>query len=174
MGFLLYNLATNPEKQEKVRKECQSLGKSLTVKDLNELRYLKACILESHRLTPTLPLFARNIFEDMTLHGYHIPAGTWIMWSAMIFKDQYPDSDKFIPERWIEQKKDICPFANRQFSHGPRMCIGKRFAELELLICMHKILTNFEIEWMRNEPMSLQMISLNVPEQPLDFKFKEL
>ena len=44
MGFLMYNLATNPDKQEKLRKECQALGNNLTATDLNELRYLKANI----------------------------------------------------------------------------------------------------------------------------------
>ena len=59
LGFLVYHLATNPEKQEKLRKECQSVGKKLNVKSLNELRYLKACIQETNRLTPTNAMFAR-------------------------------------------------------------------------------------------------------------------
>jgi cytochrome P450 len=73
MGFLMYNLAANPDKQKKSRKECQALGKHLTVKDLNELKYLKACIQETNRLTPTVPAFARRIRQDMNLQGYHIP-----------------------------------------------------------------------------------------------------
>ena len=73
MGFLMYNLAANPEKQDKLRKECQGLGKNLTVKDLNELKYLKACIQETNRLTPTVPAFARRIRQDMNLQGYQIP-----------------------------------------------------------------------------------------------------
>ena len=73
MGFLMYNLAINPEKQEKLRHECQALGKDLTIKNLNELRYLKACIQETNRLTPTVPSFGRRIRQDMNLRGYHIP-----------------------------------------------------------------------------------------------------
>ena len=46
-------------------------------------------------------------------------------WNAFIFRNQFPDPEKFIPERWLENKKEICPHAVRQFSHGPRMCIGK-------------------------------------------------
>jgi len=46
----------------------------------------------------------------------------------------FPDPEKFIPERWIECKNEIHPFAVRNFSHGPRMCIGKRFAELEIQV----------------------------------------
>ena len=73
LGFLMYNLATNPEKQDNLRHECQGIGKDLTIKNLNELRYLKACIQETNRLTPTVPSFGRRICQDMNLHGYHIP-----------------------------------------------------------------------------------------------------
>ena len=59
LGFMMYHLATNPEKQEKLRKECQSVGKKLNVKSLNELRYLKACIQETNRLTPTIAINVR-------------------------------------------------------------------------------------------------------------------
>ena len=174
LSFLMYNLATNPDKQEKLRKECQKFGKNLTVKDLNEVRYLKACIQETLRLTPTIMLNLRIIAEDMQLHGYLIPKGTLVTWNYMLFQETFKDYDKFIPERWIENKKEICPHAARQFSHGPRMCIGKRFAELEFLLAMHKMVTNFEIEWVNPEPLTLSQVFVNVPDQRMDFRFKDL
>ena len=52
-SFLLYNLAKNPDKQEKMRREVLSVvgpkGSPLTPGALNELHYLKACIKESLR-----------------------------------------------------------------------------------------------------------------------------
>ena len=174
LGFLMYNLATNPEKQEKLRKECQSLDKNLTVKDLNQLRYLKACIQETNRLTPTIAMNGRVIAEDMTLHGYHIPKGSMVMWNYFMNSETFPDHDKFIPERWIENKEEICPHAARQFSHGPRMCIGKRFAELEFLLVMHKMMNNFRLEWVNPERMTQSQVMVNVPDQSLDFKFNDI
>ena len=41
----------------------------LKVKDLNELRYLKACIQETFRLTPTISMLVRMLQEDVTLQG---------------------------------------------------------------------------------------------------------
>ena len=174
LGFMMYHLATNPEKQEKLRKECQSVGKKLNVKSLNELRYLKACIQETNRLTPTIALHARVISEDMILHGYQIPKNTLVVWSPMLFAEQFKDSDKFIPERWVENKKSFCPHAVRQFSHGPRMCIGKRFAEMELLIVMHKLMHNFDLKWVNKDPMTISQSLVNVPDQSLDFQFNDL
>ena len=46
LGFLMYHLATNPDKQERLREECMALGKSLTLKDLNGLSSV-CCLVES-------------------------------------------------------------------------------------------------------------------------------
>lgn len=52
-AFLFYFLARNPEKQEKLRKEIQSVvgpkGSEVTASVLRDLPYLKACIKESLR-----------------------------------------------------------------------------------------------------------------------------
>ena len=174
LGLLMYHLATNPEKQEILRKECQKLGSDLTAKDLNELRYLKACIQETNRLTPTIPIMIRPIVNDILLHGYEIPKDTVMFWSPFMFSRQFSDADKFIPERWIEDKKKICPFSVRQFSHGPRMCIGKRFAELEFLLFTHKLMTNFKINWVNAESVTLSRHIINAPDQSLDFQFIDI
>ena len=176
LGFLMYHLATNPDKQEKLQKECQSLGDCLSVKSLNELRYLKACIQESNRLTPTIALMVRLIPEEFNLHGYQIPKKTMMAWSPMLFREQFKDWDKFIPERWIDNRieKSICPHAVRQFSFGPRMCVGKRFADMELLIVMHKMMRNFDLKWVNEDPMTISQVLANVPDQSLDFQFNDL
>ena len=71
---------------------------------LNELRYLKACIQETNRIHPTIALHTRKIPQEFVLRGYHIPKDTVIALSPMLFGDDFPDADKFIPERWIENK----------------------------------------------------------------------
>lgn len=55
--FLLYHLATNPEKQEKLFREIQEeLGEEARVTEtsLTRLRYLKACLTESQRMLPAI------------------------------------------------------------------------------------------------------------------------
>lgn len=175
IGFLMYHLAANPDKQEILRKECLSIGPNLNVKNLNELCYLKACIQETFRLTPTISMLVRMLQENVTLQGYEIPKDTLAIWSTLIFQEQFTNHDKFLPERWLKgQCPKISPYSVRPFSHGPRMCIGKRFAELEMLIVVHKLMTNFEIKWANKEPLTISQVLLNVPDQSLKFQFKDL
>ena len=54
------------------------------------------------------------------------------------------------------------------------MCVGKRFADMELLIVMHKMMNNFDLKWVNKEPMTLSQALVNVPDQSLDFQFTDL
>ena len=60
LGFLLYNLATNPSKQEKVREEMMQFGETLSPSDVDKLKYLSACMKESQRVTPTVNGWSRG------------------------------------------------------------------------------------------------------------------
>ncbi len=179
LGFLLYNLAVNPEKQEKLREECLRSGERLTPQTLDKMRYYKACARESLRLTPTIPAFVRNIVDDVVIQGYNIPKDTMVLWHPAIMSQQeehFPDWNVFRPERWLSESKEnkICPYASRQFSKGPRMCIGKRFAELELLLVTHRLISNFDIKWTGRTPLTLSRGLINVPDYPLNFQFVDL
>jgi cytochrome P450 len=111
LAFFVYNLSRNPEKQQKLREEVQSFGSgNLTVQDVGKMKYFRACLNESMRMLPTIPYMGRLMPHDFVLRGYNIPAGTFIMWSAILLgKDPelFPNPDKFLPERWIEEKDTV-------------------------------------------------------------------
>ena len=85
--------------------------------------------------------------------------------------------DQFNPERWIENRGQIHPFSVRPFGHGPRMCIGRRFAELEIQLGIVKLLQNFKIELASNDDKDeVHLVSkmISVPDKPVRLKFIDL
>ncbi len=53
----------------------------------------------------------------------------------------------WITERFLKENSDnIIPYTWRPFGGGPRNCIGKRFAIVEMMIAMAKVLKRFRIE----------------------------
>ena len=49
-------------------------------------------------------------------------------------EEYFQRANEFLPERWSRDRPlgDIHPFASLPFSHGKRMCVGKRVAEQEM------------------------------------------
>ena len=141
-AFLLYHLASNPVQQEILYKEIKDkLGdEKLTPAILNQMKYLKAVQHESQRLMPVVGGFSRITQKDMVLSGYQIPTGThvsFISMGSMLSEKHFTNANAFVPERWLRdcpQKHNAHPFAFIPFAHGARMCIGRRFAELEIQI----------------------------------------
>jgi cytochrome P450 family 12 len=91
-------------------------------------------------------------------------------------EDQFKESQKFIPERWLKDNndpqcphaKDAHPFTYLPFGFGSRMCIGRRFAELEIEVLTVRMLREFKLEW--NQPdLKFKSITINLPESPLKF-----
>ena len=84
---------------------------------------------------------------------------------------------RFLPERWLRSNKDkmdIHPFASLPFGHGPRMCIGKRFAEFEMQMFLAKIVANYEIEWAGSGEFFHVCSVLNNPNQPIRLRLRRI
>jgi len=59
----------------------------------------------------------------------------------------YPNPEKFDPERFSDENKDLInPSTYIPFGQGPRNCIGSRFALMESKAIMFYMLSAFRIE----------------------------
>jgi cytochrome P450 family 49 subfamily A len=179
-AFFMYHLAMNPDVQEKLYKEVKThLPNNDSRMDKNafeRMPYMKAAFKEALRLNPPAPANARTITEDIELGGYQIPAGTdcvpfqHIMCTSPVY---VKDPNVFRPERFLKgspQYEDLHPFLYLPFGHGPRMCVGRRFAEQEMYVFISKILQNFRIEWHRDF-LGMELSTLTYPTSPLKFTF---
>ncbi|KAJ5273687.1 Benzoate 4-monooxygenase [Penicillium angulare] len=75
-----------------------------------------------------------------------------------------PDAEQFVPERWsperltARQKAAFIPF-----SHGPRACVGRNVAEMELLVMGATVFRLFEFQLEQDFPMETREGFLRKP-----------
>ncbi|XP_034236373.1 probable cytochrome P450 301a1, mitochondrial [Thrips palmi] len=182
VATVMYQLATNPDKQQKLHEELDRVipdpSKPLTKQQLEDMRYLRACIKESMRVMPILVGNARTTIRDLVIGGYQVPKGTLVSMSTreMTSNEAYfPRALEFLPERWLPGADDIKgthPFAFLPFGFGPRMCVGRRFADLEIETVVAKVFRNFSMEWNRPPAKATFRILFSFTD-PLAFTVKD-
>ncbi|KAF1317604.1 Cytochrome p450, partial [Globisporangium splendens] len=162
IDWLVIMLARYPHVQDKIRAELSAKIPDLmngTIKvpskdQIGELTYMDAAIHECIRLNSTAPLTTRVPTRDTTLSdGTFIKKGTSVMtphYAMGRMKFIWGDSaEEFKPERWIDGATGkfvpASPFKFFSFSAGPRICIGKNFALMEIKMLAAALFAKFEI-----------------------------
>ncbi|KAF2258652.1 cytochrome P450 [Lojkania enalia] len=125
---------------------------------LESLPYLNAVCNETLRLYPTIPSSGRLAIRDTTILNTFVPKGTVVYitpWAINRAPHLWgPDAEEFKPERWIDSntgKSNYMGGAESNYSfltflHGPRSCIGEKFARAELRALVAVFVGNFEWE----------------------------
>ncbi|CAD1480427.1 unnamed protein product, partial [Heterotrigona itama] len=152
----LYELALNPDIQTKLREEIKQFevknGGEWKYETIKEMKYLHKVFQETLRKYPPLVLLSRLSTEDYTFDNTKItiPKGTliWIpVFAIHRDPDIYPDPEKYDPERFAEDNfHEIQPMHYMPFGHGPRNCVGARFAFYQTKIGLIKILRKNKID----------------------------
>ncbi|KAL8611299.1 hypothetical protein ACOMHN_013730 [Nucella lapillus] len=177
LQFLLYYLATTPGAQDRLYEEIQSVAPpapaSLSPDSLRRMPYFRACFKESLRMMHMTNENVRLLQKDLVLGGYLLPEGTMVYLNHFaLFRhpDHFSDPDVFLPERWLQDdtERKLDPIIVQPFSVGPRMCIGRRFAEQDMAVVVSRLLQQFRLEWTR-PPMGMKYQLLNVPDCPTPF-----
>ena len=178
-AFLLYDLAINQDVQAKLYKEIVEVVGStevVTEAKLKRMRYLKACLHESQRMHPAVMGSGRETQQEMVLGGFQIPKGIRVNAMGiltMMEESHFAEPNQFKPERWLRgcpEHHTAHPFAAIPFSFGPRMCIGRRFAELEVQVLVVKLLQRFKLEYY-HEPVGLITPFVVKPDRKIKMKF---
>ena len=159
LSFLCFQLALYSDIQSKARKEItralSKFGGELSYEVLNELNYLEQVLNESIRLNPTIPLLSKVCTQECQLLGNDglsckVKPGdiTVISLYGLHMDPKYwPEPWKFDPERFNEEKKgNISKFVFLPFGEGPRMCVGRRMAIIEMKVAMVQLLKDYYLE----------------------------
>ncbi|GIX96700.1 cytochrome P450 4c3 [Caerostris darwini] len=140
--------------------------------------FFKSLFQECYRLCPPAPGIMRKISEDITICGYKIPKRTHIInfSSFLVHRDEdvFPDPEKFDPERFLpENSAHIPECAYIPFAAGPRDCIGRVFAEMEVKILVCHILRSFSLHSLDSRDQMLPILKINLQSsQPARIKFR--
>jgi len=159
LSWTWHLLAQHPEIEEKLRSELDRVlgGRTPEFSDLAALPYIDSVIKESMRLYPPAWSLARTVVSDIEVRGFRIPAGSNIVMSQWIMHHDpryFPEPEKFVPERWLEERSRKLPrFAYFPFGGGPRQCIGAAFATMEANLLLATIAQRFRLTVVPGHPI---------------------
>ncbi|XP_072748320.1 cytochrome P450 9e2-like [Anoplolepis gracilipes] len=154
--FIAHELALNRDIQDRLREEVQQhlRENEFSYESLSKMTYMDMVIAE------TLRKYSPMIITDrVCTKSYELPPAQPGYKSLIVKSDTvmmipvyalhrdpkyFPNPDKFDPDRFSEENKDnIVPYTYLPFGHGPRKCIGNRFALMETKILVAHLLQKF-------------------------------
>ncbi|KAI8910214.1 cytochrome P450 [Gorgonomyces haynaldii] len=153
LSWTIYYLFQNPEKLDLLLKEInETLGSQMVpdYEQVKNMKYANAVFHEAIRLSPAVPVNIVTCFNDDVLpDGTPVPKGAKVVNSPYVMarcKEIWgEDAESFVPERWLGAKQPS-QFEFVSFKCGPRICLGKSFAELEGVFVLVSFLRRFKYE----------------------------
>jgi len=162
MTCFIWEILKKPTITQNLKNEIKSVlnGKDeLDFDDLSGLVYMEQCIKEALRLhAPVQGTFRLAPNYNTTVGGVILPPNTQI-WSSIhevhMSDDHWTNPEKFDPDRFGPGSK-VKPFTFIPFTAGPRVCIGKHFAIMEMKVLLTKLLNDLQIADARPEEKHLE------------------
>ncbi|KAG0624873.1 hypothetical protein M758_2G010800 [Ceratodon purpureus] len=185
LSWFVFLLGNNPGVAEKVYEELHLLeqdvdfNKSLTLNEkivqyasllsydvLLKLQYLHAAITETIRLYPAVPQDPKGILADDVLpDGTVLKKGglvTYVPYSAGRMTELWgEDANEFRPERWLKEGVfiPVSPFKFSAFQGGPRICLGKDSAYLQMKMTTAILCRFFKFELVAGHPVKYRTMA---------------
>ncbi|KAL8725680.1 MAG: hypothetical protein Q9181_006318 [Wetmoreana brouardii] len=164
LSGVLYYLGHNRQALARLQEELRSTFASLDDIDSKKLMncaYLNAVVEEGLRIYP--PAGAAHLSRVVPkggceISGSFIPGGTRVSihpWSVIRDPQNFHNPSQFIPERWIatstEGQKGDKLDRSLPFSYGPRGCLGRNLAYLEMRMVLARLFWRFDLSWFNAE-----------------------
>lgn len=173
-----HELAMNQDVQEKLRQEIDDVrhelnGEGITYDRIMQMTYLDLVVTENLRKWPPVPLVDREctkpyVMEDYAGKKHYLKEGDSVGFPIFAMHNDpalFPNPEKFDPERFSPERiHEIKPYSYFPFGHGPRNCIGNRFALMEAKIILFHFLSTFRIEKSSKtvDPIQFQHAPINL------------
>ncbi|KAL5348054.1 Zeaxanthin epoxidase, chloroplastic [Pseudogymnoascus australis] len=151
-----YYICTHPLVYARLTTEIRSAiadEEDLKWEKVRNLPYLEATIHEALRLFPPSGASQQRIVPrgGAIIEGLYLPAGTTVAvspWASTRSKLNFHDPDDFRPERWLGDDEEYANDrlgASLPFGTGPRVCIGRNLAYMEMRLVAAHLLWSFDM-----------------------------
>jgi len=152
--YTMYMLSMHPDVQDKLKKEAEEVygSREPQYEDFNSLIYTNAVASEVLRLFPPVTGIPKQTHQEQTLCGgkYVIPAGSHVTLNAvgvhyntLVWGN---DAKEFKPSRFDPREGGkIVKGSFIPFSEGARSCIGRKFANVEMVGAISSIVKEYTI-----------------------------
>ncbi|KAI9739468.1 MAG: Cytochrome P450 monooxygenase orf9 [Claussenomyces sp. TS43310] len=147
-----HSLLMNAEVYEKLRKEIRDRYTSYEEIDANsalQLPYLQATISEGLRIYPPGSQGFPRISPGTTIDDHWVPQGAEVYtsaWTVTHDPRNFHNPHRFKPERWLDKDCSDIKEASQPFSLGPRGCLGRNFAYVEMALILAKMHWRYDLE----------------------------
>ncbi|KAI0894322.1 benzoate 4-monooxygenase cytochrome P450 [Annulohypoxylon nitens] len=152
---VLYWLLKNPKCFQKLRVELDSVLDEdeyvASFDKVKHLRYLRACLDESMRLTPPNTMSVNRLTPEqgMSIMGHWIPGNTTVHSPPYAMHHDpavFPNPEEFLPDRWLADDAKDLQQQFITFSGGARGCIGRNITYLEQTVVVASLVHRYDFE----------------------------
>ncbi|TAQ85509.1 hypothetical protein B7494_g6162 [Chlorociboria aeruginascens] len=152
LSALTYFILKHPEVYTKFKQEIRDKFTDydqISSAAVGQLSYFNAVINETMRLYPPVPFGPPRLSPGAYVDGRWIPKGTEVSvnpWAICRDARYFPSPETFDPERWLDGKNKVTLGAFQPFHLGPRVCLGRNLAYIELRCTLAKLYWSFDAE----------------------------
>ncbi|CAK1552722.1 unnamed protein product [Leptosia nina] len=150
----LYELGRHPECLKRLHTEIdETFAKcdELTIDTVAEMSYLNSVVCEAMRIHPPVGYLKRLCVRDALLPDGAVPVARGTRLYTPVFDvhhdpRHFPQPDRFDPERFSpENKRRVSEWTYMPFGRGSRVCIGQRYALLQVKAGLAHVLRRFSV-----------------------------
>uniref|UniRef100_A0A5B7BF79 Cytochrome P450 94A2-like n=1 Tax=Davidia involucrata TaxID=16924 RepID=A0A5B7BF79_DAVIN len=159
LTWFFWLVSGNPEVEDEILREIREKSEAPVYDEVKDMVYTHASLSESMRLYPPVPVDTKEAMDDNVLpDGTVVKKGMRVSYHpyAMGRSEKLWGSDwaEFRPERWLERDAAAAgkwSFVARDtytypvFQAGPRICLGKEMAFLQMKRVVASVLRRFRV-----------------------------
>ena len=151
LPWIFHLLSTHPDVQRDLQREIESVlqGQAPSGEELFRMPILNDVVDETLRLYPPVWAWTKRALGSDTIRGHAIEPGS-ILYVSPYVVHRHPQwwdrPDEFVPSRWTPELRDRNRHAFFPFGMGPRTCVGKHFALMEVKLILIRFFQKFSVE----------------------------